>query len=87
MEVELGLDPVNVGDDGVSGIVTTGASSADVHLTTEDIGELALALVAPLGSEQDGSLASRPGVGWFWHCSHDDMRGERVDVSQRKQSW
>lgn len=49
VEVELGLDAVDVSDDGVSGVVTTSASCANVHLTRENIGKLALALVTPLG--------------------------------------
>lgn len=83
VEVKLGLDAVDVGNDGVSGVVTTGASCADVHLTGKNIGKLSLALVTPLGSEQDRGLAARLGVGGFWHCSH----GESGEKSWWKRSF
>jgi len=38
-------------DNGVTGIVTTGAAGADVCVRREDIDEFALTLVAPLGAE------------------------------------
>ncbi|KAI3478079.1 hypothetical protein L1887_60010 [Cichorium endivia] len=77
VEVELGLDAVDVGDDGVAGVVAAGAACADVHLAAEHIGELAFTLIAPLGSEQDGGLAARLGVGGFWHRSHDECEAEK----------
>ena len=45
MEVELGLDAVDVGDDGVAGVVPAGAARGDVGLGGEDVDKLALACV------------------------------------------
>lgn len=38
-------------NDGVTGIVTTGTSSANVRLSSKDVHKLSLTLVTPLGSE------------------------------------
>jgi hypothetical protein len=40
-----------IGDDGVSGVVTTLSAAAQLRFVGEDVGELALAFVAPLGAE------------------------------------
>lgn len=46
------LDALRVLDhDGVSGIVSSGTPSADVRFGGKDIDELALAFIAPLGTE------------------------------------
>jgi hypothetical protein len=42
-----------IGDDGVSGVVTTLSAAAQLRFVGKDIGELALAFVAPLGAEDD----------------------------------
>lgn len=42
---------VVVNNNGVTGVVTAGAASADLSLRRENIDELALALVSPLGAE------------------------------------
>jgi hypothetical protein len=44
-------------DDGVAGVVATGAASADVSVGGEHVDELALALVAPLGAQHHGYFA------------------------------
>jgi len=38
-------------DDGVAGVVSAGASGANVCISSEDIDKFALALVTPLGAE------------------------------------
>lgn len=43
-----------VGNDGVSSIVTALGAAADLGFVGEDVGELALAFVAPLGAEDNG---------------------------------
>lgn len=43
-----------VGDNGVAGVVTALGTAADLRLVGEDVGELALAFVAPLGAEDNG---------------------------------
>lgn len=43
MEIKLGPLAINVGDDGMSSIVASGATGADVGLSSEDIDQLALA--------------------------------------------
>ena len=42
-----------IGDDGVSGVVTTLGAAAQLRFVGEDVGELALAFVTPLGAEDD----------------------------------
>ena len=42
-----------IGDDCVTGIVTALGAAADLRLMGEDVGELALAFVAPLGAEDN----------------------------------
>jgi hypothetical protein len=42
-----------VGDDCVTGIVTALGTAADLRFVCEDVGELALAFVAPLGAEDN----------------------------------
>ena len=43
-----------VGDNGVACVVTALGAAADLRLVGEDVGELALAFVTPLGAEDDG---------------------------------
>lgn len=50
-DVEVVCD--SIGDDGVSGVVTTLRAAAQLRFVGEDVGELALAFVAPLGAEDD----------------------------------
>jgi hypothetical protein len=52
-----------VGDDGVAGIVTTLRAAADLRFVGEDVGELALAFVAPLGAEDNSDGHVRRGGG------------------------
>lgn len=40
MEVKLGLDSIDVSNDRVAGVVASSATSADVHLATQHIGQL-----------------------------------------------
>lgn len=53
MEREFDVLPVGTdwSNDGMACIVASGASRADVDIGTEDIGELAFALIPPLGTE------------------------------------
>lgn len=46
-------------NNGVTGIVTTGTSSANVRLSGKDVHKLSLALVTPLGSETTSLLVLR----------------------------
>jgi hypothetical protein len=62
-----------VGDDGVARIVTTLGAAADLRLVGENIGELALAFVAPLGAEDN-----RDG-----HVRIESARGEDGCSSRR----
>ena len=41
-------------DDGMTGIIAARASRADIDLRGQDVDELALALVAPLGAKHNG---------------------------------
>jgi hypothetical protein len=43
VEVELGLDALDGSNDGVAGVVSSGATRADVGLSSEDVDKLALA--------------------------------------------
>lgn len=65
MEGIGGLDAFGIGDDdGMSGVVPACTACTDVGLSSEDVDELAFALVAPLRSEHDGHYwAIRSGVG------------------------
>jgi hypothetical protein len=45
-----------VNDDGVTCVVAAGVTGYDVELLGENVDDLALALVAPLGTEDDGGL-------------------------------
>lgn len=51
-DVEVVGDAVD--DDGVAGIVTTLSAAAELGFVGEDVGELSFALIAPLGTENDG---------------------------------
>lgn len=46
-------------DDGMTGIVSAGATSTDIGLGGQDVGQFALALVTPLGSETIPSKRKR----------------------------
>ena len=46
-----------VDDDGVPGVVAAGVARDHVELLREDVDDLALALIAPLGTKNDGGLA------------------------------
>jgi len=50
-DVEVVCD--TIGDNGVSGVVTTLSAAAQLRFVGEDIGELSLAFVAPLGAEDN----------------------------------
>lgn len=50
-DVEVVCD--SIGDDGVSGVVTTLRTAAQLRFVGEDIGEFALAFVTPLGAEDN----------------------------------
>ena len=50
-----------VDDDGVTGVVAALVADDDLHLLGDEVGELALALVAPLGADDDG--CGHPGDG------------------------
>lgn len=56
MERELLLDLLRAhrDNDSMPGIVSTGAARTDIHLCTKDIDKLALALVTPLGAQDNG---------------------------------
>ena len=45
---------LTVDDDGVTGVVAALVADDQVHLLGDEVGELALALVAPLGADDDG---------------------------------
>lgn len=47
----------------VSGIVSAGGASTDIDLVAEDVDELSLPLVTPLGAEHDGSHGGK--VQWL----------------------
>ena len=51
---------VTVGDDGVSGIGAAGVAADDVEVAGDEVGDLALALVAPLSSHEHCSRHSHP---------------------------
>ena len=51
---ELEGERLAVDDERVPGVVPTLVADDQVHLLGEEVGELALALVAPLGSDHDG---------------------------------
>lgn len=66
-----------VRDDGVSGVVTALGAAADLRFVSEYVGELALAFVAPLGPEHNGSChreneerrkGNGRGGGWVFNC-------------------
>lgn len=50
-DVEIVCD--SIGDDGVSGVVTTLSTAAQLRFVGEDVGELPLAFIAPLGAKDD----------------------------------
>lgn len=62
MEVVCGL----ADDDCVAGVVTSGGATAESGTLSEDVHEFTLALVAPLGAENEGGR-------------HVQSRGERED--------
>lgn len=49
-------------DNSVSGVVSSSGSGANIDLVAEDVDELSLALIAPLGSKHNGSHAGWLGV-------------------------
>ena len=51
---QLEGEALAVDDDGVAGVVAALVADDHVHLLGEEVGELALALVAPLGADHDG---------------------------------
>lgn len=50
-DVEVVCD--TIGDDSVTGVVTTLSAAAQLRFVGKDVGELSLAFVAPLGAEDD----------------------------------
>lgn len=58
-------------DNGMACIVTALGTAADLRLMGEDIGELALAFVTPLGAEDDGDRH-----GWQQGAGEDDDGGD-----------
>lgn len=76
-----------VHDNSVPGIVSSSGSSADIDLVAEDIDELSLALISPLGTKHNGSHA-----GWlgyfvlfcFFCCELVVFRFNRQRNSSRK---
>lgn len=86
-------------DDGVSGVVSSSASSTDVRLSSENVYELAFTLVAPLGAEYH-SNCNKLLEGFICHCilakltthagvqlSRGEMnvqRGNRVTIGYEK---
>lgn len=71
MEVELGLDAVDVGDDGVAGVVPAGAARGDVGLGGEDVDKLALACVRERKRVEVSSPSSLLG----WAARETEMKG------------
>ncbi len=57
------LEGLAVDDDAVAGVVATLVAHDHVHLAGEEIGELALPLVAPLSSDHDGRRHVSPSAG------------------------
>src|SRR5271166_1529421 len=51
---ELQRERLAVHDDGVAGIVAALVADDQIHVLGEEVGELALPLVAPLGSDHHG---------------------------------
>jgi hypothetical protein len=51
---ELECEGLAVHDDAVSGVVAALVTNDHVHVTSEEVGQLPLALVTPLGSDYDG---------------------------------
>ena len=56
MEIERGLDTIGAHgyNDGMTGVISTSTASTNIGLCSQDIDEFALALIAPLGAEDDG---------------------------------
>ena len=87
-----------VDDDGVAGIVAAGAACADVDALAEDVDQLALAFVAPLGPKHHGghgylfcylrSLTFQLGFGWlvYWcrSCVFGWLRFFLFDLDSRQ---
>lgn len=71
MEIKLGPLSVDVGDDGVSSVVTSGATGADVGLSSEDVDQLALAFASreTRSAKGAGSESSRRGMAKATKCS------------------
>lgn len=62
MEVKLLLVLALADNDRVAGVVAAGTAGADVRGRGEDVDELALALVAPLGAEAASERRGKPSV-------------------------
>jgi hypothetical protein len=56
MEIKGGLDTIGAHgyNDGMTGIIPTSTASTNVSLCSQDIDKFALALIAPLGAEDNG---------------------------------
>jgi hypothetical protein len=52
-----------IGDDCVTGVVTALGAAADLRFVCEDVGELALAFVTPLGAEDNSNRHVRQDEG------------------------
>jgi hypothetical protein len=76
-------------DNGVAGVVTTGAASADIGVGGENVDELALALVTPLGTKTLKLVSKSPreekfGVpdaGERWMDAMEHGTGEAIQAS------
>ena len=73
-----------VDDDGVAGVVAAGVAGDDVELFAEDVDDLALAFIAPLGSKDDGGRAAvrarRDGIFGLAHEEDGSGGGARGEV-------
>ena len=57
---ELEGEALAVDHEGVAGVVAALVADDQVHLLGDEVGELALALVAPLGADDDGRWHAKP---------------------------
>ena len=93
MEGEGLLYTIDRGDNGVPSIISSGTTGAYIGLAGKHVYELSLALVTPLGAENDGycidqrkssvSSASRPLLRTA-HAGTNSRRGELLPANRQK---
>ena len=74
-------------DDRVAGVVATGEAGDDVEFFAEDVDDLALAFIAPLGPKNDGGRAAkraRRGFGSRGRLLRGDARGKCAQRASRR---